>query len=134
MEQLALLRGQIVGLDTAPLIYLIEQNSNYLVQVRAFFTAMNQRQFRVVTSMITLVEVLVHPLRANNPELATQYRDILLGQEYLTIVPVLEAIAEQAAQLRASYNLRTPDALQLATAIQQDPNDEPAKKLSEQIK
>jgi len=119
MEWLNLLQGQIVGLDTAPLIYLIEQNLTHLTRVRAFFAAMSQGQFRVVTSVITLVEVLVHPLRANNTELAEQYRDILFDQEHLEIVPISAAIAEQAAQLRATYNLRTPDALQLATAVQE---------------
>lgn len=119
MEWLGSLQGQIIGLDTAPLIYLIEQNSNYLVRVRAFFAAMNQGQFRVITSVITLLEVLVHPLRANNHNLAQQYRDILFDQQYLEIVPVSVAIAEQAAQLRATYNLRTPDSLQLATALQE---------------
>lgn len=37
MEWLAPLTDHIVGLDTAPLIYFIEQNPLYLVQVRAFF-------------------------------------------------------------------------------------------------
>jgi len=80
MEWLGSLQGQIIGLDTAPLIYLIEQNSIYLARVRAFFAAMNQGQFRVITSVITLLEVLVHPLRANNRNLAQQYRDILVDQ------------------------------------------------------
>ncbi|WP_256090829.1 hypothetical protein [Nostoc sp. KVJ20] len=30
MEWLVQLQGQIVGLDTAPLIYFIEENPNYL--------------------------------------------------------------------------------------------------------
>lgn len=32
-------------------------------------------------------------------------------------MPVSETIAEKAAQLRATHGLRTPDAIQLATAI-----------------
>ena len=35
----------------------------------------------------------------------------------MTMLPISEAIAKEAAQLRASRNLRMPDALQLATAI-----------------
>jgi hypothetical protein len=34
--------GQVVGLDTALLIYFIEQNEAYLELVRAFFQAMSQ--------------------------------------------------------------------------------------------
>jgi predicted nucleic acid-binding protein len=54
-----------------------------------------------------------------NLELAQQYRDILSNQAELSVLTVTETIAEQAAQLRATYNLRTPDAIQLATALNQ---------------
>lgn len=37
MEWLVNLQGQIVGLDTAPLIYFIEQNPRYLEVIHAFF-------------------------------------------------------------------------------------------------
>ncbi len=112
------LRGQVVGLDTAPLIYLIEQNEIYVEIVRAFFQAMNWGEFRVVTSTLTLTEVLVYPLRSNNLELAQQYRDIILDQENLVALPVSPEIAEIAAQLRADQNVRTPDSIQIATAMQ----------------
>jgi predicted nucleic acid-binding protein len=118
MEWLIQLQGQTVGLDTAPLIYFIEQNGVYLELVHAFFWAMSQGEFQVVTSTLTLTEVLVHPLRSGNVELAEQYRDIILDQENLVTVPVSVEIAEVAAQLRATQNLRTPDAIQIATAMQ----------------
>jgi predicted nucleic acid-binding protein len=63
MEWLRQLRGQTVGLDTAPLIYFIEQHPDYLEHVRAFFTAMDAGDLQVVTSSVTLTEVMVHPLR-----------------------------------------------------------------------
>lgn len=119
MEWLIQLQGKTIALDTAPLIYFIEQNSTYLESVRAFFAEMSRGEFRVVTSTLTLTEVLVHPLRAGNIELAREYRDIILDQPHLTTFPVSAAIAERAAQLRASHNLRTPDAIQIATAIQE---------------
>ena len=119
MEWLTQLQGQTIGLDTAPLIYFIEQNSTYLENVRAFFIAMGRGEFRVVTSTLTLTEVLVHPLRSGNEELAREYRDIIFDQAHLTTFPVSAAIAERAAHLRASHNLRTPDAIQIATAIEE---------------
>jgi hypothetical protein len=45
MEWLIQLQGQVVGLDTAPLIYFIEQNEAYLDLVCAFFHAMSQGEF-----------------------------------------------------------------------------------------
>jgi hypothetical protein len=63
MEWIAQLQGQVVGLDTAPLIYFIEQNPAYLEMMRFFFRAFDRGEFRIVTSTVTLVEVLVYPLR-----------------------------------------------------------------------
>ncbi|MBD0385048.1 MAG: PIN domain-containing protein [Nostoc sp. C3-bin3] len=117
MEWLVQLQGQIVGLDTAPLIYFIEENPNYLNITDAFFEAMFRGEFSVVTSVVTITEVLVYPLRQGNTALAQQYREILFNSQGLTAIEVFPDIAENAAQLRADYNLRTPDAIQMATAI-----------------
>jgi hypothetical protein len=62
MEWLAQLQGQVVGLDTAPLIYFIEENPTYLQLTDAFFEAMFRGEFKVVTSVVALTEVLVYPL------------------------------------------------------------------------
>jgi predicted nucleic acid-binding protein len=110
------LQGKTVGLDTAPLIYFIEENPTYIETVRLFFEAMERDDFWVVTSTITLLEVLVHPLRSNNKKLAAEYRDILLNSKLMTL-DVSSAIAEQAAELRAVHNIRTPDAIQISAAI-----------------
>jgi predicted nucleic acid-binding protein len=117
MEWLAQLQGQVVGLDSAPLIYFIEENQTYLEMTDAFFEAMVRGEFRVVTSVVTLLEVLVYPLRQGNRILAQQYRDILFNEAGLTTIEMSPAIAEEAAQLRATYNLQTPDSIQMATAI-----------------
>jgi predicted nucleic acid-binding protein len=117
VEWIAALRGTTVGLDTSPLIYYIEEHPAFLPKIKPFFEAAARGDFRIVTSFITLVEVLVHPLREGRPELAEEYRNILLQSAELTAIPLDEGIAEEAANLRARHNLRTPDAIQLATAI-----------------
>ena len=117
MEWVEALRGSTVGLDTAPLIYLIEESPVYLPALRAFFGALSQGAFTVVTSVLTLTEVLVHPLRHENYGLAEEYRRILLRASHIDTLAVSGAIAEEAARLRAKHNFRTPDAIQLATAI-----------------
>ena len=99
MEWLAQLQGYIVGLDSAPLIYFIEENPTYLDTTDAFFEAMMHGEFKVVTSVVTLPEVLVYPLPQGNITLAQQYRDILFNSEGLTTIQVSEDIAEVAAQL-----------------------------------
>ena len=117
MEWIEALRGATVGLDTGPLIYYIEEHPTFLAKVRPFFEAAERNEFRIVTSFVTLIEVLIHPLREGRPELAEEYRNILLQSSALTAVPLDEGIAEEAAALRARYSLRTPDAIQLATAV-----------------
>jgi predicted nucleic acid-binding protein len=117
VEWIEALRGSTVGLDTGPLIYYIEEHPAFLAKIKPFFEAAQRNEFRIVTSFVTLIEVLVHPLREGRSELAEEYRSILLQSPALTAVPLDESIAEQAAELRARHNLRTPDAIQLATAI-----------------
>jgi predicted nucleic acid-binding protein len=112
------LQGQVIALDTAPLIYFIEEHPTYLPIIDSFFKKLDKGSIRVVTSVITLSEVLVKPLREGDTQLAQQYRDILLNIEGLTTVEISVAIAEKVAQLRSQYSLRTPDAIQIATALE----------------
>ncbi|MDX1416792.1 MAG: PIN domain-containing protein [Candidatus Promineifilaceae bacterium] len=106
-----------IGVDTAPLIYFIEGNNKYTPIVDPFFQALDEGEFMVVTSTITLLEVLVLPLRLGKTDLVAKYREIILDTNNLVIVDVIPDIAEGAARLRASYNLRTPDAIQIATTM-----------------
>ncbi|MFQ5420240.1 MAG: type II toxin-antitoxin system VapC family toxin [Anaerolineae bacterium] len=111
------LEGSIVGLDTAPLIYFIERHPTFHAVVKPFFVALTEEKFSIVTSTVTLVETLTHPLRLKKPDLAQRYQEILLNAENLTTLAVSPASAIKAAEIRADYNLRTPDAIQLATAV-----------------
>jgi predicted nucleic acid-binding protein len=43
--------------------------------------------------------------------------ETLLHARHVRTLPVSGSIAVEAAQIRADYNLRTPDAIQLATAL-----------------
>ena len=111
------IRGQIVALDTAPLIYYIEEHPLYLPHLDPFFEAIDRGEIRVVTSTVTLMEVLVQPLQRGNFRVVERYRKILLDVAGLRTVPVTTTVAEEAARLRAAHRLAPPDAFQLATAI-----------------
>lgn len=118
MEWLTRLYGQTVGLDTAPLIYFIEKHQTYLPLVRPFFEAVERGDILVVTSTLTLTEVLIHPLRQGNQDLAREYSRILLNATNLKMVSVSPLVASEAARIRAGSGIGTPDAIQLATAQQ----------------
>ena len=113
------LLGTVVGLDSAPLIYFIEEQAPYLPIVRPFFQALDLGQLSVVTSTVTLCEVLTAPLRDGDAELAQEYRDILLNSANVKTIDVTPDVAERAAQIRADFGLRTPDAIQVATALRE---------------
>ena len=107
-----------VGVDTAPFIYLIEEHPKYLDPVAEFFIGVESGRIRAVTSTITLLEVLVQPIRRGRNDLSRQYRQALVNSDGLICEGVSSEIAEEAVRLRADYNLSTPDAIQLATSIQ----------------
>jgi len=116
MEWLSNLQGETICIDTAPLIYYMEDGL-HLEKLNPLFEKISQSEIEGLSSTITLLEVLVHPYREGNKELAKAYRDILLSSENFLILPVIEDIAEQAAELRAEYGIKTPDAIQIATGI-----------------
>lgn len=90
------LKGHRVGLDTAPLIYFTEQNGAYLERVDPFFAALAKGELQVVTSVMTLLEVLVRPIRDSNLTLIQTYREFLLNKAtyFLTNDIVLASLPE----------------------------------------
>lgn len=117
MDWLKRIQGATVGIDTAPLIYFIEEHPKYLNLLDAFFLAAKEHKISLVTSTLTITEVLVHPLIKGNMGLVNEYKSILLSADGLEIVPINNEVAETAAGLRAKYNISTPDALQIAAAF-----------------
>jgi predicted nucleic acid-binding protein len=112
------LSGKTVGLDTGPLIYYIERTPGYVEILRPFFQSVDRGEISVVTSIITLLEVLVQPIRRGDQYLARRYRKMLFRTRDLTTILLSSDIAEEAAKLRAEYSsIRTPDSIQMATAV-----------------
>jgi hypothetical protein len=96
MEWIRRLRGTIVGLDSAPLIYFVEECALYLPFVDPFFEAVERGEIQVVTSTLTLTEVLVHPYKHGNRNLAQRYSRILLNSRNLKTLPTSAEIAIEA--------------------------------------
>jgi hypothetical protein len=88
MGWLGKLYGTIVGLDTAPLIYFVELHPRYLRLLDPFFDAVDRGDIQVVTTMLTLTEVLVHPYQRDDQGLVDQYSRMLLNTRNLITLPV----------------------------------------------
>lgn len=113
----ALQSVQRLYVDSAPLIYYVEENAAYIAKMDQIIELIDDDALLAVTSVIILPEVLAQPVRLGRPEIEQAYRDILLNSKQIRLISVSRAIAEKAIDLRARYNLRTADALHIATAI-----------------
>jgi len=111
------LKNKKVFLDTAPLIYYIEENQRYSTVLNKLFLDNSKGEFLFQTSVITLLEVLVLPMRQNEIQLVEQYQNILCNSTSIDIFDLNVEIAKRAAGYRAKYGLKTPDSIQVATAI-----------------
>jgi len=106
-----------LALDTCIFIYQWEANPRYSVLTDFIFSSLEQSDFGGVASTSTMTELLVHPYRDHDVVRVNELFGLLSTYPNLEwIAPTLE-IADLAAQLRALHCLRTPDALQAATAV-----------------
>ena len=107
-----------IALDTSIFIYQLEANVRYLALTNHIFSWLEQPGSSSITSAITMTEVLVQPYRALDEQRVDEFFALLSTYPNLEwIAPDLQ-IADRAAQIRARHRLKTPDALQAATAVQ----------------
>ncbi len=111
------LGGGAVGIDTAIVIYFIEEHPKYLPIILPLFREADQGKRDLITSAVTLLEVLVVPYRAGHRALADRYEALLTRSRGIRLIDMTRDQLRAAAQLRAATGVRTPDALQLAAAI-----------------
>lgn len=71
----------------------------------------------LLTSRLTRLECRSKPLGAGDLATVAQFDVFFAGLE-LVLVEVSSAVIERATELRARYNLKTPDALHYATAVE----------------
>ena len=106
----------LVGLDTSPFIYQLEDVAPYSDLTEALFEWIAKPGGHAITSTLTLLEVLVGPYRARNEARVNEFYGRLTTFPHLDWFPLTLEVADRAAGLRAAHGLRVPDAIQLATA------------------
>jgi predicted nucleic acid-binding protein len=106
-----------IALDTSVFIYQLEANPRYVGLTDPIFAWLERLDHAAVTSTITMTELLVQPYRDSGEQRADEFYALLATYPNLDwIAPNLE-VADIAARIRAAHRLRTPDALQAATAV-----------------
>jgi predicted nucleic acid-binding protein len=105
----------LVYVDTMTVIYTVERYPNYWPLLEPMWRAAQGRTIEIVSSELTLMETLVGPLKSGDANLERAYEQALLGTE-MRLIPIAQPILREAARVRATTKLRTPDAVHAATA------------------
>ena len=106
--------GKKAFLDTNLFIYLIEENELYLEKVHNLLQFLDKNGYEVITSTLTLGEILTKPYKDERLDLVERYKEFFSDME---LVELNREIGSLFAEIRATYNIKTPDAVQLASAI-----------------
>ena len=102
-----------IYLDSAIIIYLIEQVDPYHSKILPLFS----EDVIFVSSHLSLLECSIKPTKENNIQLIEDFNTFFY-KILNNFEPILLPIIETAIELRSRYNVKTPDAIHLATAIQ----------------
>lgn len=102
-------------LDTAPVVYFVEQNPEFIGRVEPIFARLDLDIIGVV-SAVTLAECLVFPIKRGLTDLEKAFEEII-DSERVEFIATDREIAKLTAIIRAKYNFQLPDSIQIATAI-----------------
>ncbi len=125
-----------IFIDTAPFIYLIEDNPIFVEKVKNYFVEIILNQEKLVTSVITVMEFGVMPERQGRQEAILKFREFLDLMD-ISVISINEQISVRAYKLRAKYSfLKGMDALQMSVALEENcekflTNDDKLKNITE---
>ena len=106
-----------IYVDTQIIVYTVEAHPTFAPALRPLWQAVNDGRLEVTTSELTVLEMLVVPLRKQDQPTVAAF-EAFVTQPGLVLHPISQQILRAAAELRASLKrLRTPDAIHAATAI-----------------
>ena len=112
------LRGSRVYFDANPIIYFIEQNTQFAEAVTPLFEMIGDGSILAFTSELSLTEVLIKPIRDNRIQVIQTHKELLLDPELFTLISPNQDTFLLAAELGGKSSMRTPDAIHMACAIE----------------
>ena len=105
-------------LDASAIIYALEGVAPFQVTVIARMAqAEASHNGLLLTSRLSRLECRIKPLRDGDAALLAVY-DRFFTRRMLYVIDITASIIERATDLRVRYNVKTPDAIHLATAIE----------------
>ncbi len=106
-----------IFIDTTIISYVLAEHPVYVEAAEQVLRLVQSQATTGIISIITLVEILTVPEQQGNDEASRAYEMYLRNFPNLTIRNVDFEIARTAARVRGKFKIKTPDALQIATAI-----------------
>ena len=107
-----------IYLDACAIIYLVEAgNPFHEATVRQILRYQAAPGGAMLTSRLARMECRVRPLREKNTTLLDKYEEFF-ARKRLVVLEITADIIERATSVRVQYDLKTPDALHLATAME----------------
>lgn len=106
-----------VFIDTAPIIYFLENSSLYMESMGKFLAKCMKENIQIVTSTLTVEEYLVSPYSNGKIEYVDNFKRFIKYMN-VEVMDIDSTIAEEGAKIRGRYkNFKAMDALQVATAL-----------------
>lgn len=103
--------------ETMLFVYVLEGSPEFGSKVSRLIVRMRERSDTLYTSVFTLGELLVRPIRERNEPLAHRIRETL-GSPSVELIALSRPVMERYAQIRGSQSVRAADALHLACAAE----------------
>ena len=101
--------------DTNLFIYLLEGSGDLFQHTQRVLSRMAARKDELITSTLTLGEVMAKPLELGQKDIAVRY-ERFLSSPGVQLVSFDRDAARIFARLRADRTIRPPDAIQLSCA------------------
>lgn len=108
---------KVLGIDTPVFIYAFEDSPRFGAAALAALERVESGTVAGVTSVLTLLELSVRPLRLGRPDVADDYEVLISQFPNLSVEVIGLEAARKAAELRAAHGLSPADALQVGTCL-----------------
>ena len=132
----ALSKYERVGLDTMGFIYFLEEHPRFGALSEIIFERAEAKELFIISSVLVLVEVLTGYRKAEDEIAENEFKQMMEDFPNVEVFDVNRHLIDQIIHFRSKYNIKTPDAIHLATAVQRGAevfitNDENLKRVKE---
>lgn len=114
----AISRYKRVGVDSMGFIYFLEDNPRFGALSEIVFEFAEHNKITIISSVLVLIEVLTGYRKANDEILEQEFKQMMREFPNIEVHNIDYKLIDKVVDLRTKYNIKTPDAIHLAAAIE----------------